>query len=130
MSAKLDVNPATETSQAAKQSQTARPNVALHLGQHRLVHLDDLAQQRHQTRHPLRRSSLACTLGEVGTGTERVGRVGQHDGADGVVGLDVAKMPGEFSDQPGTQRIAVLRRIQRERGNQVGVVTTHERRLG
>ena len=85
-----------------EQPQTAGTNVALHVGHHRLVQLDDLAQQRNQTRHPpLGRSALASALGEVGTGTEGVGRVDEHDGANGVVGLDVAKVHGEISDQPG-----------------------------
>ncbi|MEI2808645.1 MAG: hypothetical protein V9F00_00080 [Nocardioides sp.] len=100
MSAKRDVNPATVTSQAANSPRPPARTLPSTLATTGLSSSTIWRNNATRPRHPIRRSALACTLGEVGTGTERVGRVGEHNGADGVVGLDVAKMPGEFSDQP------------------------------
>ena len=104
----------------ADQAEPARAHVSVDGGDHRHRQLEDPAQQVRQFAGPVDGDVAGVTprgLGEIGSRAERSAGVVEHDGPHpGLLG-GVGQALVQLVDQRGGQRVAVVRRVQREPGD-------------
>ena len=102
---------------------------ALNLGDHRLAQPGQALQRQHLLAQPAQGIGVRC-LFQIMAGAKMLPRAGEDQHTDIVAILfDVADMGAEFAEQLTVHGVALVRTVERQRADAVGLFAQHQRHI-